>query len=59
LHGLGGDGAEFRLRFYHEFDRRIATRDEVAQTVIETLLAADIKLGTPQLIVHEGGAAQD
>jgi potassium efflux system protein len=45
IHSLGSDGAEFRLRFYHEFETRIATRDEVAQTVIETLLAAGIKAG--------------
>ena len=59
IHSLGSDGAEFRLRFYHEFESRIATRDEVAQTVIETLLAADIKLGTPEVIMYEGGAADD
>jgi len=59
IHSLGSDGAEFRLRFYHEFDTRIATRDEVAQTVIETLLAAGIKLGTPEVIVYEGGRAED
>jgi small conductance mechanosensitive channel len=53
IHTLGGDGAEFRMRYYHDFDTRIATRDEVAQTVIDTLLAADIKLGTPELIVYQ------
>ena len=59
IHSLGSDGAEFRLRFYHEFESRIATRDEVAQTVIETLLGADIKLGTPEVIVHQGVTAED
>ena len=53
IHTLGGDGAEFRMRYYHDFDSRIATRDEVAQTIIDTLLAADIKLGTPEIIVHQ------
>jgi small-conductance mechanosensitive channel len=59
IHTLGGDGAEFRMRFYHDFETRIATRDEVAQTIIDTLLAADIKLGTPEMIVYEGGPAED
>ena len=59
IRSLGSDGAEFRLRFYHDFETRIATRDEVAQTVIETLLAADIKLGTPEMVVYEGGPIED
>jgi len=54
ISGLGGDGAEFKMRFYHDFEVRIATRDEVAQTIIDTLLAAGIKLGTPELIVYRG-----
>ena len=56
---MGGDGAEFRLRFYHDFETRIAARDEVAQTVIETLLSDDIKLGTPEMIVYGGGPIED
>ena len=56
---LGSDGAEFRMRYYHDFETRIATRDEVAQTIIDTLLGAGIKLGTPELIVYRGEASQD
>jgi small conductance mechanosensitive channel len=59
INSLGGDGAEFRLRFYHDFETRIAARDEVAQTVIETLLGADVKLGTPEMVVYEGGPIED
>jgi small conductance mechanosensitive channel len=56
---LGSDGAEFRMRYYHDFETRIATRDEVAQTIIDTLLAAGIKLGTPELVIYRGEASQD
>jgi len=59
IHTLGGDGAEFRMRYYHDFESRIATRDEVAQTIVDALLAAGIKLGTPEMIVYEGGPAED
>jgi small-conductance mechanosensitive channel len=53
IYSLGGDGAEFRMRYYHDFESRITTRDEVAQTIIDTLLAAGIKMGTPELIVYQ------
>jgi small-conductance mechanosensitive channel len=53
IYSLGGDGAEFRMRYYHDFESRIATRDEVAQAIIDTLLAAGVKMGTPEIIVHQ------
>ena len=47
------------MRYYHEFEASIATRDEVAQTIIDSLLVVDIKLGTPELIVYKGGPIED
>jgi small-conductance mechanosensitive channel len=51
IYQLGSEGSEFRMRYYHADEGRVATRDEVAQTIVDTLLAACIKLGTPELIV--------
>lgn len=59
IDGLGDDGVNLKMRFYHDDEDRIAVRDAVAETIMTALSDAQIDRPTPELSIDQSQTDPD